>query len=129
MRVNLLVGSTLVAAGAVWSCGGGGSTSGPTPTAPMTVTIVSSAGNGAFNPNPVQAATGTTITWKNNTSDIHRLVMDDGLAVIGDIQPGASSAPMQSRSGNYHCTIHPSMVGNINGSMAPTPAPGSGGGY
>ena len=140
MRLPLLVGSTLVAAVAMWSCGGGsgGYSSGPAPspsptpspgTNTVTVTIVSSAGNGAYNPNPVQAATGTTLVWKNNTRDIHRLVMDDGSAVIGDVLPGASSTPMQSRSGNYHCTNHPSMVGSINGAVAPTPPPGSGDGY
>ena len=141
MRLHLLVGSTLVAAVAMWSCGGGsgGYSSNPAPTTPspapapgattVTVTIVSSAGPGAYNPNPVQAATGTALVWKNNTRDIHHLVMDDGSAVIGDLLPDASSTPMQSRSGNYHCTNHPSMVGSINGAVAPTPPPGSGDGY
>jgi hypothetical protein len=50
--------------------------------------------------------------------------------VIGDIAPGASgSMQLKGASGNYHCTNHPSMVGSINGAMAPTPPPGSGGGY
>lgn len=120
------------------ACGGGGG-SYSTPSSPsssssssagaVTVTIVSSAGNGAFSPNPIQAATGATVMWKNNTSDTHHLVMDDGSAVIGDIPPGGSSTPMPSRSANYHCTNHPSMVGSINGAVAPTPPPGSGDGY
>lgn len=130
--------SAIVLSVLAFGCGGGGggssSTSSSTPASPssstaVTTTIVSSAGNGAFSPNPVQAAAGATMVWRNNTADLHHLVMDDGSAVIGDILPGASSAPMQSRSGNYHCTNHPSMVGSINGAVAPTPPPGSGGGY
>jgi plastocyanin len=116
----------------VCGCGGGSSQSPTTPSshATVTVNIVTSAGNQAFSPNPVQATTGDTLVWKNTTLDLHRLVMDDGSAVIGDIAAGASgSMQLKGAAGNYHCTIHPSMVGSINGATAPTPPPGSGGGY
>ncbi|MDA1095571.1 MAG: hypothetical protein O3A25_20270 [Acidobacteria bacterium] len=69
------------------------------------------------------------MVWRNNTTDRHRIVMSNG-TVIGEIAPGASSAPMPlGAGGNYACTTHPSMVGSINGATAPTPPPGSGGGY
>ncbi len=147
MRAQFLTGSIFAAAVAMWSCGGGGggygnsspSTPSPTPApaAPNTVAISIVDTNGgakAFSPNPVQAATGASMRWTNNTRDTHHLVMDDGSAVIGDIGPGASSAPMQLKGsgGNYHCSIHPSMVGSINGATVPAPPPDAtppGGGY
>ena len=140
MRSSFTLATVLAAAVSMWSCGGGGgSSSSPTTpgttasttTSTVTVNIVTSAGNQAYSPNPVQAATGSMIVWKNNTLDGHHIVMDDGSAVIGDIAPGGSSAPLQVKGsgGNFHCTNHPSMVGSINGATAPTPAPGSGDGY
>jgi len=131
MRSHVLAGLIITAAVAMWSCGGDESspTAPSSSTNPVMINIVGSAGNQAFNPNPVQAASGTPLVWKNNTTDLHRIVMDNG-PVIGDIAPGASSAPMQlGAGGNYHCTNHPSMVGSINGATAPTPPPGSGDGY
>lgn len=139
MRAHFLMGSILAAAVAMWSCGGGGggssssspSTPSPTPTpaasSSVTVTIVGSDGSRAFTPNPVQVASGLTIVWRNSDRETHNIVMDDGSAAVGDIAPGASSAPMQLRGsgGNYHCTIHPTMVGSINGATAPEPPPGT----
>jgi plastocyanin len=130
MRLRVLAQATALAAIATSGCGGGESSSPTAPTVtPVTVNIVGSAGNQAFSPNPVQAPPGASIVFRNNTSDFHRLVMDSG-TLIGDLSPGASSAPMQlGAGGNYHCTTHPSMVGSINGATAPTPPPGSGDGY
>ena len=139
MRAHFLMGSIVTAAVAMWSCGGGGgggsgssspSAPSPTPATPapaapnsVTISIVGTSGSTAFSPNPVQATTGATLVWKNNTGSVHHLVMDDG-SVVGDIAPGASSTPMPLRGGggNYHCTNHPSMVGSINGASAPPPS-------
>jgi plastocyanin len=116
-------------------CGGGGGYGGsstPTPTSPApsspapasgsatTISIVGSAGSGAFTPNPVQVA--GELVWKNNDSNTHHIVLDDGSADVGNINPGATSQSVTIPSGksvNYHCTIHPSMVGSINGASAP----------
>ena len=62
--------------------------------------------------------------FRNNDSTLHRIVMDDGSADLGDIAPGATSRGFTVRSGsalNFHCTLHPSMVGSINGATAPEP--------
>ena len=48
--------------------------------------------------------------------------MDDGSADLGDIAPGATSRGFTVRSAsafNFHCSLHPSMVGSINGATAP----------
>ncbi len=67
---------------------------------------------------------GDLIAWTNNDRSQHRVVLDDG-TVIGDVAPGASTAPMllTSATATYHCSIHPSMVGSINGAAAPVPPP------
>jgi plastocyanin len=131
-----LVSGTLVAvvvATAAWGCGGGGG--GSTPTAPsgnapppasttVTVAVVGSVGNTAYQPNPVRASAGDTVMFRNNDAATHRIVMDDGSADLGDVAPGATSRGFTVRSGSalrFHCSIHPSMVGIINGETAPEP--------
>jgi plastocyanin len=94
---------------------------GPVPVA-LTITIVGSFGSNAFTPNPIQASVGDTIIWTNGDQTSHRIVLDDG-AVIGDVAPGGSTMPMalMSATATYRCTIHPTMVGSINGEAAPEP--------
>lgn len=128
-------------------CGGGGS-SAAAPTAPTTAAtttttttattaaasvtenIVGITGSAAFSPNPVQASAGSTIVWKNTSNAAHHLVMDNG-TVIGDLAVGATlTTQVPGTGGNFHCTIHPTMVGSINGATAPPdPMPNSSGGY
>jgi plastocyanin len=93
------------------------------PTA-VTISIVGSFGNVAFLPNPIQAAVDDTIVWTNKDRTLHQIVLDDE-TMIGDIVPGASSAPMSLTRATvaYRCTIHPSMVGSINGPAATEPTP------
>lgn len=94
---------------------------GPAPTA-LTISIVGSFGSNAFTPNPIQASVGAMIVWTNSDGTKHRIVLDDG-TVIGDVLPGQSSVPMplMSPTATYRCTIHPTMVGSINGEAAPEP--------
>jgi plastocyanin len=91
--------------------------------APATTNISILANNGAlsFAPNPATAVSGDLLVWRNNDSfSVHRIVLDDGSLDTGDINPGASSAPipLTVAGGGYHCAIHPSMVGTI---LAPVP--------
>lgn len=141
-RFTPAAGMALLGALALWNCGGGGSTaasptsptpaaSAPAPAAPgtsatVTVAIVASTGNTAFQPNPVRANSGDTVIFRNSDSVMHHLVMDDGSADLGNIAPGASSQGMTLRNANatsFHCTLHSSMVGSINGASAPEPPP------
>jgi plastocyanin len=137
MPVRFLSGAFVALVGAVtlWGCGGGGGGSSPTApsaappapaTATVTVAVVSSIGNTAYQPNPVRANPGDTVMFRNNDSTPHRIVLDDGSADLGDIAPGASSRGFTVRSGSdvrFHCAIHPSMVGSINGASAPEAPP------
>jgi plastocyanin len=152
MKINLLkdeqtalaILAIILAFAALWAVGcGGGSGYSSTPTTPTTTTpgsttpagavtmnIVGLTGSAAFSPNPIQAASGATIVWKNMTTEPHHLVMDNG-TVIGDVAGGASlTSQVQGSGGNFHCTNHPTMVGSINGTSAPPdPMPNPSGGY
>ena len=134
MRSSLLTGTAaaaVLAAVAMWSCGGGSSYGGSaTPTTPsptptpntVTVNIVGSSGNKAYSPNPVQVGTGDTLMFRNNDVTTHHVVMDDGSADLGDLAPGASkSTTFRGVAGKFHCTIHSSMVGAVNETTAPEP--------
>ena len=80
----------------------------------LTINITGSFGTGAFAPNPLQAATGNTVVWLNADRINHDIVFDDGTPV-GNLAPGQSSAPLTvvNPVTGYHCTLHPSMVGQI----------------
>jgi hypothetical protein len=57
---------------------------------------------------------------------MHHLVLDDGSGDFGDINPGATSRGVVLRNANpvtFHCTIHATMVGSINGLTAPDTPP------
>lgn len=136
----------LVGALASWNCGGGGGSSSPTaPTAAapvaaapapgpnpppasatVTVSIVKSSGNQAFSPNPVAAKAGDTVMFRNSDAAMHRLVLDDGTGDFGEVAPGATSRGVVLRNANpatFHCTLHATMVGSINGLTAPATPP------
>ena len=137
MRNNLLsMTFVAVAALATWSCSNGSIPSSPSALNPLTapagttgrfraldeptplsviISIVSSFGSGAFNPNPTMANVGDQIVFTNNDMVLHHIVMDDGTD-LGDVAPGQSSAPMAltTPTASFHCTLHPSMVGSIN---------------
>jgi plastocyanin len=120
----------------IMSCGGGGKSSyatpsAPTPTpssSPVIVNIVGSSGNKAFQPNPVQVNGGDNLAFRNADTATHHIVLDDGSADLGMLSPGVTSAAIKASgpATNFHCTIHPSMVGSINGSAAPEPPPCTG---
>ncbi len=133
--------AALLGALAAWSCGGGSSSptaptpaaaapAAPAPTTPVTaivtVSIVTSTGNQAFSPNPAPAKAGDTVMFRNSDATLHHLVLDDGSADFGEVAPGATSQGVVLRNANpatFHCTLHATMVGSINGTTAPATPP------
>jgi plastocyanin len=93
----------------------------PTP-ATVTINIVGTAGSSAFMPNPSAANMGDQIVFSNSDARVHHIVLDGG-ADLGEVQPGQSSAPtaLTTPAATFHCTIHPTMVGAINGAIAAPP--------
>jgi|SRR5579872_2382673 len=117
------------------ACGGSGYSSGsvspntPTPGIPGVVTINVVAVNGAqsFSPNPASLPAGQMVVWHNVDNIAHHVVLNDRSVDTGDLAPGASSQPMAiaAGGGQYHCSIHPVMVGSVNqDTAAPDPCPG-----
>jgi len=115
-RFAILIGLT------TWSCGGSGGS--PTPATPpttvpvstvATIEIVGERGAQSFSPNPATVRQSTTFTWRNTDNRVHRIVLNDGSLDSGDIAPGASSPALRldTDGANYHCAIHPGMIGSI----------------
>jgi len=115
----------------VWGCSGSGYTSGnpstPTPSIPGVVTVNVVAVNGAqsFSPNPASLPAGQMIVWHNVDSITHRVVLNDRSVDTGNLGPGTFSQPMAigAAGGQYHCSIHPEMVGSVNQNTANMPPP------
>jgi len=133
MRTSILAASIAVAL-ASWNCGGssgGGSNptapAAPPPAAVTTINIQGNSGAKSFAPNPGTVIQGNMVTWQNNDSQTHHIVLNDGSLDTGDIAPGKSSPALRlaANGARYHCTIHPTMVGSIN-SSAGEPPPCSG---
>ena len=125
----------LVVLGIVCAGCGGSSTSPTSPSAPSspsspsspaaaTININGQNGTQAFAPNPSSFG-GQMVVFKNNDSVTHRVVLNDGSVDTGNIAPGATSQAVMMPGGgtNYHCSIHPGMIGAVSGSSgAPPPA-------
>jgi plastocyanin len=123
MLTYLVVATALI----LFGCGGspGQYTSGTTsPTTPsgsgstVTISIAGVLGAQSFVPNPASVRSGDTVQWKNNDSTRHHIVLDDGTYDSGVLEAGATTPPLSigvAVTGQpYHCTIHPSMVGQMN---------------
>jgi plastocyanin len=109
----------------VSACGSyGGSPSPMTPSASsdqppadaIVINVVRENGAQSFSPNPATVPAGQRVVWHNIDGTTHRVVLNDFKLDTGNIPPGAFSAPMTlAAPGPYHCSIHPDMVGGING--------------
>jgi plastocyanin len=125
----------VVIAVTMWGCsnngtsmyGGGTTNPTPVPSGATTISIQGQRGNQSFSPNPGSVAQGKAVAWTNTDSVTHRIVANDGSFDTGNIAPGNNSAALMLNvnGANYHCSIHPAMVGSINTSSG-TPPPCSG---
>lgn len=120
---------------AVAKCGDGyESPMAPTPQPPSppsgggqatTIDIVGDRGAQSFNPNPATVAQGQPLVFRNNDNTVHRIVFNDNSFDSGNINPGAASdaRAVPTNGANYHCTIHPGMVGSLSGGSGQPPPP------
>jgi plastocyanin len=125
--MSRVLAAAAVAAGCVLSsCGGGGST----PTSPSNpagnatvITITRQNGAQSFSPNPVSAG-GKTVVFRNADTIVHRVQLNDGSLDTGNIAPGATSSvvTMPMEGTNYHCSLHPDMIGAVSGASGEPPA-------
>lgn len=117
----------VLALAGVWACGGGGGGSdnpiAPTPSGPVTITIVGDRGAQSFSPNPASAG-GRMVVFRNSDTVVHRVRLNNGAIDTGDIAPGATSQAvlMPAAGTNYHCTLHTGMIGAVSSEAGPPPA-------
>ena len=123
---KLATASVLTIGLGMWGCSGNGYSDGssnspaaPTPTnsnGVVTINVVAINGAQSFSPNPATLPAGQTVVWHNVDNTTHRVVLNDRTVDTGDLAPGASSQPMAlgAARGQYHCSIHPEMIGSIN---------------
>lgn len=71
--------------------------------------------NFAFTPNNISVAVGQKVTFINNDFTTHNIVANDGTFTSGNIAPGKRFEKTFATAGiiAYHCSIHPSMTGQI----------------
>jgi plastocyanin len=117
----------------MWGCSGNGYSSGSTnsPAAPtpatsngvVTINVVAMNGAQSFSPNPATLPAGQMVVWHNVDNTTHRVVLNDRSVDTGNLAPGTSSQPMPigATSGQYHCSIHPEMIGSINQNTKTSP--------
>lgn len=127
MRSWYLKALPLATLAVAWACGGGSTPSSPGSTGPVTINIIGDRGNQSFSPNPATAA-GQQVVFRNNDSVVHRVQLNDNTLDTGDIAPGATSrvVTMPVAGTNYHCMLHPGMIGAVNKpDAAPPPCTGA----
>jgi plastocyanin len=134
MRVFVAAGAVVALVLSVWGCGGssysGGTSVSPTSPTPgiagvVTINVVAVNGAQSFSPNPATLPPGQMVVWHNVDTITHRVVLNDGSVDTGNLAPGASSQPtsIAAAAGQYHCSIHPVMVGGVNQSTSVSPVP------
>ena len=71
--------------------------------------------NFTFTPPDLTVAAGTTVTWKNNDGEVHRVQDDHKGFSSAALDTDDSFSHTFATPGIYHyfCTIHPYMVGKI----------------
>jgi len=121
----------------MWGCSGGDYSSGsvdnpaaPTPATSnevVTIDVVAINGAQSFSPNPTTLPAGQMVVWRNVNNTTHRVVLNDRSVDTGDLAPGTSSRPMAigAAGAEYHCSIHPEMIGSINQDTSTAPPPPS----
>jgi len=63
------------------------------------------------------------VVFRNSDSIVHRVLLNDGSIDTGNIAPGALSDPvtMPATGTNYHCSLHPDMIGAVGSTSGAPP--------
>ncbi|HSL20331.1 MAG TPA: plastocyanin/azurin family copper-binding protein [Vicinamibacterales bacterium] len=71
--------------------------------------------NRAYSPDPLDVAVGTTVTWRNTDRESHTSTSDAAGWNSGIVGPGRDFSVTLQTAGTfqYHCDIHPGMVGTV----------------
>lgn len=81
------------------------------------MTIFIGLGTQAFTPSIQTVRVGQMVNWKNDDSTTHTATADNGAFNVNPISAmSAQGAPVLMNTAgtfNYHCALHPSVVGTI----------------
>lgn len=74
----------------------------------------------SFTPGTIEIETGTTITWTNQSSEVHTVTSGSPGSPDGEFDSGNMSAGQEfshtfeeAGSFDYYCALHPGMTGTI----------------
>ncbi|MCZ7394655.1 MAG: glycosyl hydrolase family 18 protein [Candidatus Methanoperedens sp.] len=100
----------------------------PTPTPTSTPTANVSISGFSFQPQTINVAPGTSVTWTNLDSTLHTVTSDTGLFDSGSLSNGQTFSRTFNVAGNYdyHCNFHSFMTGRVavsSAAVTPTPTP------
>jgi len=72
-------------------------------------------GDRAYNPDSINVAVGTTVTWMNTDTVSHTSTSNASGWDSGIVAPGGqfSFAFQTAGTYRYHCAIHPGMIGTV----------------
>lgn len=136
MRIPTVASCAALISFLALGCGGGGGYSNPggpsgqpPATGASTITIVGDRGAQSFTPNPGSGGVNQAVVWRNNDGVTHRIVVNDNPALdTGDIAPGATSRTLTlpTNGANYHCSLHPGMIGAVAAAGGQPPPPCTG---
>jgi plastocyanin len=95
-----------------------GSASAPAPSASASVSIPVGAqalGSRAYTPDELNVPIGTSVTWMNTDSIAHTSTSDAAGWDSGVVGPGGAFSFTFQTAGTfqYHCAIHPGMIGTV----------------
>ncbi len=111
--IPLLIVSVVLIAGCTQNAG---QTTTPTPSPGQHNTYNVAVQNFAFTPADLSIKVGDTVVWTNSDSASHTVVSDSGSEISSSsLSTGQTYSHTFSSTGtfNYHCSIHPSMKGQI----------------
>jgi plastocyanin len=74
-----------------------------------------------YDPGTIQVVHGTVVTWTNQDTDMHSVVLSYDVTATSDLWTSGAIATGQSASYTfttpgryvYHCSLHPSMIGIV----------------
>ncbi len=69
----------------------------------------------AFSPSTVTITLNSTVVWTNKDAVSHTVTSDDGLFDSGLLSTNTVYSHQFTTAGtfNYHCTVHPNMLGKV----------------
>lgn len=95
--------------------GNSGQDPAPIPANATVVRIVDNDRSNSYDPNPIEAKVGETVTWVNDDSAVHTATANDRIFDSSILAKGDAFSFTFEKAGEYpyYCDVHPNMVGSV----------------